>query len=195
MSTLRKRKKKEGSLMQVFKNVVGRLGLGREAYGEQYREKWVTSASAPARARAARIAFEERLCFASGQGYESYLVRVRPGDRPVFQREDVRNIFCLDLEEFSLPDAIEWVKGAHNVDPFGENAVITPSIMVIAPARELTKFELRRITDELRPSGAKFTARPEGCASAGQPLSVLRDDFARMAAARSQERPWRKRRA
>jgi hypothetical protein len=108
------------------------------------------------------------------------LIQIQRGVRRVFTREDIDNIFCLELggDQFSIQEAIDWVHTAHDVDP-NDSDIRVPTIVVLGDARALSVEELDRVTEELIPAGAIFAAWPTGCKSFEQAFKALATRIAR----------------
>lgn len=137
--------------------------------------------------------FGPRILVASGPRSEKELIRVREGAPFRFKREDITNFYCLDVEEFGWDGAIDWVRAAHDVDPFGDNNRV-PVIYVIGPDRPLDRRELRLLNDELVPAGGYFFARPAGATTFEAAMKALRAALARQLGAAREGRTWRRER-
>lgn len=119
------------------------------------------------------------------------LIQVHTGAPPEFSREHIKNFYCLDMEEFGLGAAIDWVRRAHDVDPFGDNNRV-PVIYVIGPNRPLNRQELRLVNDQLVPAGGYFFPRPGGATTFSAAMKVLRDELARQNGTAKEASAWRR---
>lgn len=108
------------------------------------------------------------------------LIKVVRGQNRTFSPEDIEHIFCLELggDQFSVQEAIDWVRGAHDIDPSDNNTRV-PTIVVLANTSTLSVEELDRIQEELIPSGAIFAPWVAGSRSFVEAFHALRDQIKR----------------
>ncbi|MGB7922654.1 MAG: hypothetical protein WCF57_05360 [Pyrinomonadaceae bacterium] len=118
--------------------------------------------------RAAEVVPEKTFVVAKVLDYEVRLVHVRRGTPPHYRSNCVADILCLNLEEFSLPEAVAWVQAAVE-DAHG----VRPGIAILGSVDKLSREELWQISRELEPAGAIFHGWPKNCHSFDEAFEIL----------------------
>jgi hypothetical protein len=133
------------------------------------------SATAEATATSRAVVTPERvIVVAKGADYEVKLIHIPPGTSPEYRPESTADILCLSLHEFSLPEAIAWVRAS-----VANSQGVLPCIAVLGSADKLSREDLWQISRELEPAGAIFHRWPERCRSFDEAFRSLGDEIAK----------------
>lgn len=93
---------------------------------------------------------------AEGPGYQVQTILVHPSTPPDFRPNSTADVLCLDLEEFGVSRALEWVRAAHESRRQAGETEVTPCVTALASSewlRQLNKEDWSLVLNDLQDAG------------------------------------------